>query len=563
MRNIYSGIVLLLLIFGLGITAAQDEETVLVFGWEQEAQNLYPLNGLTYAGLLENFYARDLWDWDAEREIFPIMVEEIPTLENGMVELTDEGNTVVTIQLREGMLWSDGEAITAEDCQLWHEIRTTPETSPNVSRATYPDIALDFTIIDELTFTITYAGLFPDYLGANERPQCRYPEHIWSAFLEDGGQLDDSPYFTAQEQVVGYGPYRLAEWNIGSGFTFVANEFWDGEAPGFDRIEIVIITDDAQMRNALEVGEIDVAFGWSDDLQPLYAAIPNVVTFSTPSVNSDALWMRTGPLGNDPEHGGDALEDERVRRAIIHAIDRVTLAEQLVAPGIQVPLSWYAPQWWPEDLPYLEYDLDLARSLLDEAGWVDSDGDGIREKDGITLDNLRIVTTENTLRNNYQLVIQEALAEVGIGVDIQIVAAGVLFAGFTDRGTLTTYDWEMTIFFAESPSLSPGINPSSYTCGNEPGPDSPDTFNVWQFCNPRWEEVNALIQTTFPGPERDALIEEAVRLHWEGLFWHGLRVRSTWYAIDTSRVMVEGIEEGLGTLAFNWFNNIEDWQPAS
>lgn len=552
------GVLLTLL---LAVSHAQEDD-ILVFGWEQEAQNLYPLNGLTYAGLLENFYARDLWDWDSSRTPYPIMVTELPTTENGMVAITDDGDTEVTIQLREGMLWSDGEAITAEDCQLWHEIRMDPSTSPNVSRATYPDIVSSFEILDELSFKITYSGAFPDYLGAAERPQCRYPEHIWGPILDEYGTLDDSPYFTAQEPIVGYGPYRMVSWDIGVGWSFEVNEYWDGTVPAYERIEIRVITDDAQMRNSLATGAIDVAFGWSDDLQSVYAEIENIVTFSTPGVNSDALWMRTGEIGNDPEHGGDALNDERVRRAIVHAIDRVTLAEQLVAPGIEVPRSWYAPQWIPDDLPLLEYDPELAASLLDEAGWLLNEETGIREKDGITLDNLRLVTTENTLRNNYQLVIQEYLAEVGIGVDLQIVPAGTMFAGYTDRGTLTTYEWEMTIFFAESPSLSPGINPSSYTCGNEPSADNPTGFNVWQFCNPRWEEVNSLIQETFPGPERDALIAEAVTLRHEGYFWHGLRVRATWYAINTANVNVDGIQEGLGTQAFNWFHNIEYWQPA-
>ncbi|GAB4307955.1 MAG: hypothetical protein Kow00117_01210 [Phototrophicales bacterium] len=556
-----------LTLMGVFSTAAQ-EESVLVIGFEQEPPNLWPLNTLTYGGLAESFYSRDLWDWDVNREIYPIMVTEIPSVENGRIAINDEGNTVVTITLREGMLWSDGMPITAADCEIWHTIRFDRSTSTNVSRNAYPDVVLDFSIDenDPLTFSITYSGTFPDVLVAPEKPECRYPAHVFGPMIEDGGILEDSPYFVGGMdfdglKTVSYGPYSLAEWNIGENMVMVKNPNWDGPEPAWDRIVIPFITDSAQMRNALTVGEIDVAFGWSDNLQPDYAAIDNVETIAIPGVYSDALWIRMGEIGNSDEHGGTALMDPRVRQAIAHAIDRRSLAEELVAPGVMVPTSWYPPSLWPEDLPFLEYDPELAAQLLDEAGWVLNE-DGIREKDGVTLDNLRFVTTENELRNNYQLFIQEYLAEVGIGVDIQIIPATTLFATFSDGGTLTNYQWDLAIFANSANALAP-TSYDDYKCKGIPSPENPDGFNPWQFCNERYDELDALIATTLPGPERDALVEEAVRLHWEGFFWHGLRLRATWFAVDTTVVNPESVANYTGSLASNWFNQIEYWEAAS
>ncbi|MGJ3239279.1 MAG: ABC transporter substrate-binding protein [Anaerolineae bacterium] len=552
----------------LGSAFAQDEN-VLVLGFEQEGPNLAPLNTLVYGNLPEGFYARDLWQWDTARQITAQMAAEIPE-----AETTEDGNTRVVVTLREGLVWSDGTPITTADCEVWHTIRSDSSTSTNVARGNYPEAVVDFEVIDDLTFAVTYDGVFPDFLTATEKPECRYPAHVFGPMIEDGGILEDSDYFTAgqtfdvanadfQAVTVGFGPYVMAEWNIGEGMVFLANPNWPDQAPEFDRVIVSFITDDTQMRNAMNTGDIDVSFGWSDDLEGEYSGIDGVATFPAEGVFADALWVRSGPQGSSPENGGDALQDPLVRQALAHAIDRVTLAEQLVAPGIPVPTSWYPSVLWPDDLPYLEYDPELAVSLLEEAGWTDTNGDGTVDKDGVELTNLRLVTTENTLRNNYQLVIQEYLAEVGIGTTIQIIPATNLFAAYSDRGTLTNFEWDLAIFANSADPLQPGTDRDSYTCDGIPSDENPNGFNGWQFCDPEYDAVDTQILTTLPGPERDALIAEAVTRKFEGYFWHGLRLRATWFAVNTNVLDVESVENNVGTLASDWFNQIEFWQAAA
>jgi peptide/nickel transport system substrate-binding protein len=544
----------------VGGAAAQDE-SVLVIGVEQEPPNLWPLNTLVFGGLPESLYGRDLWEWDKDRQIFPVMAEEIPTFENGMVVTTADGDTAVTITLREGILWSDGTPITTHDCEVWHSIRMDPATSDSVGRGAYPDLVKSFEVVDDRTFTITYTGTFPDYLSVAEQPECKYPAHVFEPAIADGGKLENDPYFTSAP-TVGYGPYVMVEWNIGENMIFEPNPNWDGDAPGFSRIVWQFITDSSQMQNALEAGEVDLTFNWSDNLQPSYGEIESVETFFAPAVFADALWVRTGPNGNSDEHGGTALEDVRVRQAIAMAMDRNLWVEELVGPGVPVPKSWYPPTLWPEDLPFVEYDPEGAIALLAEAGWTDTNGDGTVDKDGIELAGLRLVSTENELRNNYQLVIQEALAAVGIGSEVQIIPATNLFASFADRGTLTNYEWDLAIFANSSQPLNPTSDADSYYCAGIPSAENPDGFNPWQFCNPRYDEVDGLIASTNPGPERDALVQEAVTLFYEHQFWHGLRLRVTWFAADSSVVDPASIEASVGTLSADWFNQIELWEPA-
>jgi peptide/nickel transport system substrate-binding protein len=355
----------------------------------------------------------------------------------------------------------------------------------------------------------------------------------------------------------------LTEWNIGENMVVERKENWDGASPAWDRIIATFMTADAQMRNAMSVGEIDMSFNWSDDQQPVYAGFDNTETFATPGVFTDALWIRTGELGNDPARGGDALQDPLVRQAIVHALDRPTMAEQLVAPGIRPMKSWYPEILWPEDLPFLEYDPDLAVDLLAQAGWEDTNGDGTVDKDGVELANLRFGTTENELRNNYQLVMQEYLSAVGIGTEIQIIPATIFFAGWTDSGTLTTYQWDLALFANSADPLTPIGDANSYHCDQIPSDEAPDGFNAWQFCDPRYDEVDNMISVTPPGPERDALVEEAVTRFNEGYFWFGLRERPTWYAINSTVIDPASVEPNLGNLSGNYFWLVENWEPGS
>lgn len=555
-------------------TAVAQDESVLVIGFEQEGPNLAPLNTLVYGNLPDSFFARDLWEWDTNREVFTQIAAEIPSSDNGAVITTEDGDTQVTVSIQEGLQWSDGTPITSADCEVWHTIRTDPATSANVARSSYPELVKSFEIIDDLTFTITYNGIYPDYIAGDEKPECPYPGHIFGPMIADGGTLEDAAYFTGGASfdvpdsditslTVGYGPYVLSEWSIGERMVYTANPLWQGQAPAFDRVVVVFITDDTQMRNAMSTQEIDVAFGWSDDLQSEYSSIDGVAVFPAQGVFSDALWIRTGPNGNSDENGGTALEDPLVRQAIAHAIDRVTLAEQLIGPGIAVPTSWYPNTLWPDDLPFLDYNVEGAVALLEEAGWTDTNGDGTVDKDGIELANLRFVTTENTLRNNYQLVIQEYLAEIGIGTDIQIIPATTLFAAYGDRGTLTTYEWDLAIFANSSNALIPSTDRDSYVCAAIPSDENPNGFNPWQFCDPEYDAIDEQISSTLPGPERDALVAEAVTRMFEGYFWHGLRLRATWYSVNTNVLDVDSVAGNVGTLASDWFNQIENWEAAN
>lgn len=325
---------LMLLAMSLGIVANAQDGSVLVIGWEQEPPLLSPRSDLAFAALMTNFYGRDVWNWDVNRQIYPEMVEEVPTVANGMVTTLENGATQVTYKLREGMVWSDGTPITTDDCLLTHELMMDP-TKATFQRGTYPEVVESFEVVDDTTFVLTYNAPWPDFQSDSYATCGTFPAHIFRPILEAEGNIDNAPFWSGQG-VVGYGPYVFTEWIVGESVRFEANPLWDGQAPAFSTVILRMITDTAQMQNALEAGEIDVAFNFSDDLVPGYQAIENTEVFSTPGVFGDAIWMNYGNGGHP------ALADKNVRIAIISAIDRKTLAEQLVGPGTEVPKAWHS-----------------------------------------------------------------------------------------------------------------------------------------------------------------------------------------------------------------------------
>ncbi len=562
--------VVMLLTMVVGVSVAQDE-VVFVVAFTQEGPVANPLNSMTWMSYLENFYNRDLWEWNGAREPFPVMAAELPTAENGGIGFTDEGNTYIEVTLREGLMWSDGTPITSADCEATHLGLWDRDTSPNWNRGDYPDKVAGFEIIDELTFRVTYVQPMPDGINAPTAPSCQYPAHVVMPGLDAGGIIDDNPYWTLEEGSIGFGPFKLVDRELGAGFTLVQNEYWpeDFQQPAIDRIQVVLIPEVTQAINAMRVGDIDMSLNWTESDIPAFQAIDGVEIWNTPGAYSDSLWIRSGPLVDVATPARDALQDINVRKAIIHALDRQFMVDNIVAPGVDFPLSWYPPQFWPEDLGVLEYDVDLARQLLDEAGWVDHDGDegtvdfpsARQNENGDKLEGIRLGTTQNNIRNNFQLLIQQYLYEVGIRIDVVIYPASLFFATFAQDGIINAYHADLMIYASSNILLSPVSYPNSYYCGNWPTPENPDGGNNLQFCDPEFDRLDTEISQTFPGEERDAMVAEAITRFTDFTFFNGLRFRPTWWAVAADRWDVNTFYE-TGTLGDDELSFAEYWSPA-
>lgn len=602
-------LVLTLLVVGGGVRA---QGVTAVIAWEQLPDLPSPISTSAFSAYLTSFYARDIWDWDTNLEIFPVMVTEIPTPENGKVTYTevmwdDDSNPdtadvagqapVVTYELNQGMLWSDGEPVTSADCLFWHNLMMQPDPVDSVGRGFYPDVVASADVVDDYTITLTYKQPWPDYLNT-ALLSCALPAHAFlgdnaSGFTMDAdgdgvfdANVDEAPYFDGftPEGLIGYGPYVLSSFDPGSNAVWTLNPNWGANSfetvPAIDTVITQWILESEQMQNALEVGDVDVTFNFNGstptdgDGNPIgYYAMDNVEVFNVPGVFVDAIWMNSGP------NAFAAMQDVRVREALVAAIDRRNIAEQFAGPGTgqQLPLAYVQPQFTPTDLPFREYDVDLARQLLTDAGWVDDDGDESAEnaapsprissgvegvEDGTPI-ILRFYTTPVVPRPDIQTVVQAQLAQVGVRTQLFVVnGPTVLFASFSERGILYTGSYDLAIYALSNNPLSPNGSPDNFQCSGLPSAENPNGNNNTFFCDEEYDRLDDLIAVTNDPTERLNLRYQAEALFYNASVWHSIRPRPTFYAVRSDRFNVDSMRE-VGVLSNNYFNHIEFWQPAS
>jgi peptide/nickel transport system substrate-binding protein len=549
----------LMMTFIIGMAKAQDQSTIVI-AFEQEPDTLIPNSTSTFSAVTQGLYERQVWDWDANYKIFPIMVTEIPTVDNGDVTTDAKGNTVVTYHLKPGMKWSDGQPITADDCVFGDKLFNSTSTAGTVFRSDYPSSVASVEKKDDLTVVQTFNSPFPDYTSSNDFLHCEFPEHVLQPLMDaNGGKIDGLSWFTKGEGVVGYGPYKLDSWTPGDNMTFVANDNWDGPKPAIQKVIVKFITDANQMQNAFTNGEVDIAFNWANDLADGYSAVPGAVVYNLPEVYADALWMNMDPNGTQ----NPAMKDVNVRRAIIEAINRVDDTHQIDGKDLSVPLAYDAPNWWPDGLKGIDYDATKAAADLDAAGWKDTNGDGTRDKDGVEL-VLNFYTTTRKDRDDYQLAIQSDLKKVGIGTNLfQVDGPSQLFASFTDKGVMSTGQYDLSIYANSYDPISPISDPTVFTCSGIASATNPSGSNFSFFCDPNFDKLDTQVKSELDPAKRLDEKHQMVQLMTDATFWAGLYQRVWWVAIAGDRFSADSFKDTFGTLASNWLQKPELWTPKS
>jgi peptide/nickel transport system substrate-binding protein len=291
---------------------------------------------------------------------------------------------------------------------------------------------------------------------ANFVGDCFYDESVLPAhLLEDalGPDFQSHPYHTAP---VGSGPFVFGEWISGSHLVVRANRDWYSEGPYLDEIVLVFVPDGDALLLQLESGQVMGVDNAPDGLLSLEGRLRGTRIYRNPALFNEHLDLNL-------EH--PILSDGRVRQAIAVAIDRDELSQKIYG-GIWIPA--YSDDH--PDSPYhcgigrrlLAHDPDRSRRLLQEAGWIDRDGDGVRERGGVPLE-LEITTTagrEN--RERTEIVLQRQLAEVGVSLLIRNHHPSILFGSFDEGGLLKTGRFEMALYASLSPP-DPSTKEGSYS----------------------------------------------------------------------------------------------------
>lgn len=412
---------------------ADDAGGTVTIGLFQEPDNLNPYLAVQTASVLvRDLVVEGLVDVDPDGNFVPRLAE-VPSVESGTIS---EDGLTVTYRFVDGLVWSDGHPFTSEDLKFTWETIMDPSNAVN-SQTGYDQIA-SIETPDELTAVVTYDALFAPALSLFSIPEAVLPQHAL-----EGVSLADADFNRLPE---GTGPYVVTEWNSGESIILDRNpNYRVADRPLIDRVVFKILPDQTAGFAQMQTGDIDVFWNLDASLIEQFQNLPNASILVTPSSNIEYLGLNLSE-DSDPANPHFAFGDPDVRTALAMAIDRTPIIESLLfglseAATSPIGLGWAAP----DGLANPAYDPEGANALLDGAGWIDSDGDGIREKDGRTL-TLEISTPAGQqVRELTEQVLQEQFAAVGIELVINNVPAATLFGNWQENGKLKRGDFDIVM----------------------------------------------------------------------------------------------------------------------
>jgi len=491
-------------------TQAQPGEAgrkVVRFIFTQEFDSLNPLyTNMWFSTITEQLWDQWAWEFDEKNEAFPVMVTEIPSIENGGIS---EDGTTITMKLRDDLVWSDGEPMTANDFVFTANMYTEPK---NTVAAVYPYDQIDtIEASDNYTVVMKFKQPFAPWLGMLWHGVI--PEHILRPVFEKDGTLDNAEWNLAP--TVGNGPFVFAEWESGSFARFVRNEKYWGEKPKVDEIFIRFVPDDASQVAALKADDADLGVFIS------YSDIPALEEAGLTMITAASGYHEGWYFNLNPEKGHPALQDVRVRQALALGFDRFSLSKDLLL-GKTVPAATYwdnSPYVDPTIQPY-PYDPEQAKKLLDEAGWLDSNGDGVRDKDGVEL-VLKYGTTTREVRQDTQAVAQQQLGALGVKFELSNYDSDIFFSDYQNGGPAATGELD---FFEYSTVPSGFPDPDSYDwlCSELPSDEKPGGVNWTGFCDKDLDALFMKQSTQVDFTERQKTFYEITKMLFDKAYWVGL-----------------------------------------
>ncbi|MDR2947459.1 MAG: peptide-binding protein [Candidatus Adiutrix sp.] len=394
---------------------------------------------------------------DKNLNIVPNLAESLEISED---ELT------FTFRLRKNVRWHDGTPFTSRDAMFSYQLMINPNT-PTAYAESYKQVK-SAEAPDDYTFIVHY-----------DRPLARalvsWCFDVMPAHLLEGQPLEGHPLARAP---IGTGPYKFEKWEPGQRITLAANDDYFEGRPHLDRLVMKIIPDlNAQMME-LMAGQLD-SMGLTPDqyeekkADPAFTAQYNM--FRYPAFAYTYLGFNL----EDPR-----FADQRVRQAVAYAVDKQELIDGALL-GFGAPANGpFTPDMWANNQNVKPYPFDQAKAkaLLAEAGWADTDGDGILDKNGEPFQFTLMTNQGNKVREQCGLIIQARLAEVGIKVNLRVVEWAAFVKEYLDKHNFEAVLMAWTV------------------------PIEPDLYDVWHSSKTKEGELNFI---SYKNEEVDRLIDES------------------------------------------------------
>ncbi len=337
-----------------------------------------------------------------------------------------------TFYLRKDVKWHDGTPFTADDVVFSYSSIRNPKVAAAHLQSYYQDVK-SYTKIDSHTVRCEYARpYFRAFEFCGGIPIV--PKHLFNK-----GDFNTNP---AGRKPVGTGPYIFEHWETGREIRVKRNPDYWGEPAWLSQVVYKIVIDSTVKLQLLKKQELDMAsllpLQWSKQScgesfrKKFYKA-----SYTTPGYNYIG-WNSKKPF----------FEDKRVRQAMTHFVDRQTiLREILLGLGEIVTTTFYvnSPEY-PQGIKPYAYDPKKARELLDEAGWRDSDGDGIRDKNGIFFRFEFLLPTGSETGEKIATILKEELSRSGIEMSIRKIEWAVFIQSINERKfDAVTLGWSLGV----------------------------------------------------------------------------------------------------------------------
>lgn len=369
----------------------------------------------------------------------------------------------LTYFLRRGIHWSDGEPVSAYDVKFTFDLlKDTLVASP---RAGVTEFIKNVFVVDSFTVTFEFTEAYPAQIfdTAGEI----LPEHLLKNVDRKELRMNNFSY-----SPVSSGPFKLQRWEKQQFIELVPNEQFFGDRPFLDRVVFKIVPDQTSLLMQLESGEVDMMY-------------------SVPPVDATRLKEKNPQLEFHHISGrlfyfigynqkNSLFKSVKVRRALTLAIDCQTMIDALLyGYGSKCfgPLPPIVPWAYTEQVNELLFNPDQSRQILQQEGWIDSDHDGLLEKEGKKFEFDLIVSTGNQLMSDVAVVVQNQLKKIGVQVNIGMLE----WNSFIDR--LQSHNFDASLG---------GLSSSYYI---DPTPvfhsSATELFNAVSYANP---EVDRLIE---------------------------------------------------------------------
>ncbi|HEV8489605.1 MAG TPA: peptide ABC transporter substrate-binding protein [Candidatus Limnocylindrales bacterium] len=538
----------------------------IIFGDWQEATefNPYYLGQVTEANVASTTFAT-LHILTHDFKYAGDLATEIPTTFNGGVKVPGDGGDAMTVTwtLRDGLKWSDGEALTCDDflfTQDWvldEENIAVIKDGFNVSTA---ECASDTSLV------LHYSEIFEGYIS-------QWPSPLPRHYLEDIPMADQLAHagFRAEEvpDLPTSGAFKFESVTSGSEIRLVKNPNYvswkTGKPAHLDRLIFKWYGDAAALIAGYRAGEVDFATDLAESDVPGLADISDQLS-AIPALLYEFLrpnWA-DGPAGEDGVGGcsrnpavqdrgdGCPMSDPAMREAIAWAIDKERINQQILTGNAQVANTSITPSaWFFADQPATTYDPEKAKSILDAAGWTVGT-DGIREKDGLKA-KIELCTTTLQRRQDTLALLASWLGDVGIEAVPNPVSATDIFAGYNEATIDTPCALSRSNFDLAEHAFSSSIDPLGGYFSYHSSQFEPEGANDAQVSDPALDaafdtvkgsvdfvvikEAMAEVQKVFAEKtvEIPLYYRKAVELHNAKLgnfFANGTQAGPTWNAVD-------------------------------